>query len=84
MTPSPDNTNRWHVLEGRGGWYDIAYSTEGKTARNIVATAFSLGRAEIIRDALMAAYGGKVYERPRQPIGLLPRATPDNPDGDFT
>lgn len=72
MTPSPDNDRRWRIMDKNNGWFDIGSSREGRAIIEVVATAYSLGAAEIVRDALMAAYGGKVYERPRQALKDLP------------
>ncbi len=71
MTPRPDSDRRWQITGGDGGWFNVCQRREGKAVLETVAIVFSEARAEVVRDALMAAYGGKVYEAPRRPVGTL-------------
>jgi hypothetical protein len=62
-------------MDDGNGWFNICQRERERASLEVVATACSMGRAEIVRDALMSAYGGKVYERPRQAVGSLARET---------
>lgn len=75
-TPRPDDPKLWTIRDVNTGWFDVMYRERTGDRLGswlVVAKVYSLGRAEIVQNALIAAYGGKVYERPRRSVGALPR-----------
>lgn len=82
MLPSAESraadSKLWTIRDTHNGWFEIMYreryernGVSTMTSWHVIAKVYSLGRAEIVRDALMAAYGGKVYERPRRSLRSL-------------
>lgn len=71
----PGDPKEWHIRDLETGWFEVSYREpldNGRmSTRLVIAKVYSLGRAEIVRDALIAAYGGKVYEAPRKSVGAL-------------